>query len=320
MPSISCLSLLTTLLAATMLSGCASTPPRADWRAQDADAQRSAARDAVVEIAELPAAIRSADNDLVILDVRPEEEYAAGHLPGAVRVDYDEWTALSFAGDTDLENTRAWRSRIGRLGIDADDTVLIYDGGQMTRAARVWFILQHFGAAEARVVNGGFPLIEEAANAGTLSLTSAPSSPRRATFAPVAPNDGAIARIGRSQLRDAVEAREVQILDTRTVEEFRGLKVGKNPRGGHLPTARNLPHTELLDDRGRLKPAGELAAMLDAAGFVKGRPIVTHCQSGGRASLAALAAARAGYGPVVNYYASFGDWASDASCPVVAAN
>lgn len=54
--------------------------------------------------------------------------------------------------------------------------------------------------------------------------------------------------------------------------------------------------------------------MLAGAGFTPGDRIVTHCDGGGRAALAAL---RAGYAEVHAHYLSFADWAKDECCPVV---
>lgn len=305
------------VIASAITLGCTPTRTTEDWRSQDASVQRSESADALVEATDLAAVVRGADDDLVIFDVRAEAEYAAGHLPGAVRIDYSEWEQLSLSADTGLTHEQMWHERIGSAGVDADDAVLIYDGGKMTRAARVWFILQHFGVAEARVVNGGFPLIAQEADSGRLRLSTDPIEPRRVAFEPTGENTGRIGSLDRFEVKAAIEAGEAQVLDARTVDEYRGLDLRKNDRGGHLPTATNVPHTALLDERGRLKPMAELAAILDNAGFVKGRPVITHCDGGGRAALAALAAARAGYGPVVNYYLSFGDWAKDTTCPVV---
>lgn len=296
--------------------GC-STGPAEDWRGQDASAQRAESAEAIVDVSGLDAAVHAAGDDVVILDVRPEAEYAAGHLASAVRVDYDQWQELSLAAETGLTHEQMWHTRIGSLGIDGDDTVLIYDGGTMTRAARVWFILQHFGVADARVVSGGFPLIAASADDGQRTLSTEPSQPRRVAFRPTGEHAGRIGSVNRFEVRAAIESGEAQVLDARTADEHRGLDLRRNDRGGHLPTAINVPHTMLLDGEGRLRPADELAAVLDDAGFVRGVPVITHCDGGGRAALAALAAAQAGYGPVVNYYLSFGDWAKDASCPVV---
>jgi thiosulfate/3-mercaptopyruvate sulfurtransferase len=184
----------------------------------------------------------------------------------------------------------------------------------MTEAARVWFILQHFGADDAAVVNGGFraitPLVEDA----RLALSREPAAVRPARFRPG--RSGSIGLAGRKDVREAVERGEAQIFDARTAAEFRGEDLRRNQRGGHIPRAVSVPHVELLDERGRLKSPELLADLFERAGFRRGVPVITHCDGGGRASLAALAAERAGYGPVLNYYLSFGDWAADASCPV----
>jgi hypothetical protein len=45
---------------------------------------------------------------------------------------------------------------------------------------------------------------------------------------------------------------------------------------------------------------------------------VTHCEGGGRVTLAvAAAAARAGFDDVRIYYLSFADWARNETCPIV---
>ena len=56
--------------------------------------------------------------------------------------------------------------------------------------------------------------------------------------------------------------------------------------------------------------------MLDAAGLSGDLPIVSHCNGGGRAALAALAAVVAGRNDVHVYYLSFADWAEDESCTI----
>lgn len=279
--------------------------------------QERFARSSVVEAVDLRTLIDLGGDGLVILDVRTIDEFERGHVPGAVRLGYEEWEVLSHSEKTGLEHADEWRERIGRLGIGTNDAVIVYDNGKMTRAARVWFLLQHFGVSRVAVVNGGYPLIQlEAARRG-LQLTSAPTLPEPDLFDPPIDPSGRIGVYGRIELKDRVDRREVQVLDARTTDEHRGIDLRDNERGGHLPTAISLPHMCLLDGENRLRPPEELDRMLADAGFVKGEPIVTHCQGGGRAALAALACARAGYGPVFNYYLSFGDWSADASCPVV---
>lgn len=252
----------------------------------------------------------------VILDVRSKAEYDKGHIAGAVRVDPSEWKQLSLASETGLDHETLWKNRIGALGISGSDSVLIYDDGSMTKAARIWFIFQHFGVPDTEVLNGGYPILKPLIKSGRIAVSKQQTKPTPVKFEHISVNPARVALIERQQVRKAIENKEAQIFDTRTHDEYTGKQMRNNPRWGHLPTAINLPHNKLLDNKGRLKPPKTIAAMFEKAGFKRGSPIIVHCDGGGRASLAALAAECAGYGPVMNYYLSFGDWAADASCPI----
>ena len=298
-----CIRLVTSsALAMIMASGCA--------------AHKSVRFDAVMEANALAHQL-DRPSDTRILDVRNAASYERGHVVGAVHIDAKEWKKLSLAPPTGLDHRSAWYERIGLLGIDGDDEIIIYDSGKMTDAARIWFILQHFGVKRASVLNGGYPAIEDLIREGRIPVSQTASKPTPTRFHPAEGWDSTIKLIGREDVHHAIQHEQAQIFDTRSKAEYMGVERRDNPRAGHLPNAINLPHEDLLNERGHLKATEELVAMFEWAGFQRGEPIVTHCQSGGRASLAALAAARAGYGPVLNYYLSFGDLAKNTSCPIV---
>jgi 3-mercaptopyruvate sulfurtransferase SseA len=68
-----------------------------------------------------------------ILDVRSEKKYDAGHIPGAVRVDHDEW-AKGFVQHPDKDTWAKW---IGDMGIrGADEPVVVYSDDVMTSKTR----------------------------------------------------------------------------------------------------------------------------------------------------------------------------------------
>lgn len=259
--------------------------------------------------------------EVKVFDVRDAAAYRKGHVEGAVWLDVKAWKDASFAAQTGLDHRQVWYGRIGEIGIDGQAPVVIYDDGSMTEAARIWFILQHFGVAEAGVVNGGYPaitpLFAKPRAAGGIVPAAASTPPSPVTFRPARGARAAVGLADTEAVRRAIEQGEVQVFDARTTGEYAGTDARGNPRAGHLPGAVNLSHKDLLESDGRLKPAAELAALLEGAGLKRGQPIIAHCQSGGRSSLAALAAAQAGFGPVRNYYLSFGEWSKDATCPVV---
>jgi thiosulfate/3-mercaptopyruvate sulfurtransferase len=242
---------------------------------------------------------------ILLLDVREAAVFAADHPAGAVRVPIEVWEAAAKAGKTSFENVGYWERAIGDLGIDGRIPAVVYDDGRMTESARVWFILQYFGA-DACILNGGWPALQRHAD-----LIASPVA-RPAVFR-ARPESGSVGLVDRQTLRTELE---VRIFDARTEGEFAGRDLRHNTRGGHLPGARLIPHASLIE-AGRLKPANALRELLAAAGFAAGDHIVTHCDGGGRAALAAAAAVRAGYDDVRVYYLSFADWAKDDSCPIV---
>lgn len=249
----------------------------------------------------------------VILDVRSATDFTASRLVGARRVDLGRWTELSRADETDLARPEVWAVELGRLGLRGDERVIVTDDGKMTDAARAWFILQRAGMVNSSVLNGG---MKAALASGLETESGSVPAPAAATFQPAS-------RPGKATLAEKTDvqavlgaARGPRIVDARTPEEYAGTNVMRNPRGGHLPGAVNIPVQQVLNAEGRIKSVRELQKLFEDAGVMPGEPILTYCQSGGRASLMALAALRAGFGDVRNYYMSFSEWAADASCPV----
>lgn len=243
-----------------------------------------------------------------LLDVRGPAAFKAGHALHAVRVPIEKWEAAAKSGETSFGNVAFWEQEISSLGVDGQVPTVIYDDGRMIEAARVWFILQYYGAP-AFILNGGLPAIEGDELGGTIAGQAA-HKPFQAK-----PGAGPVGLVDRETLKAELNS-DVRIFDSRTAAEFSGADQKRNARGGHLPGARLLPHSDLLAD-GRVKPEAELRDLLAEAGFQPGEHIVTHCEGGGRAALAAVAALRAGYDDVRAYYLSFADWAKDESCPIV---
>ncbi len=262
-----------------------------------------------------PEELLASRDALIILDARDAEAFAAARATGARHLPIADWDRAAKSEAGRLDRLDHWAVAIGALGLDGARPVVVLDDGRMTEAARGWFILQHFGVPAA-VLDGGWPALEPLLAAAGQVETGPTAPPAPLPFQPRL-GTGHVALIEKAPLRDALSAGAgPQIFDTRTAAEHAGLDLKKNPRGGRLPGAANLPHADLLGPGNRLLPAKALRARLASAGLRPGERAVTHCDGGGRAALAALAALRAGYTGVGAYYLSFADWAADESCPI----
>ncbi len=86
--------------------------------------------------------------------------YLEGHIPGAAFLDLDtELSDLSIppevGGRHPLPSAEQFAAAAGRAGIGPDTLVVAYDEGMTGGAARLWWLLRHFGHDEAAVLDGG---------------------------------------------------------------------------------------------------------------------------------------------------------------------
>lgn len=248
----------------------------------------------------------------LVLDARDRAAYDAGHWPSAVHLNIRQWEHLARTEEGHLDRLDVWASQIGALGIDGRVPVIVYDDGRMTEAARAWFILQWHGV-EVKVLDGGWPALNRLPNFVPDRQGQHSAEVR---YVRPATHEPLVKLIRREALLEKLGT-ELQILDARTQAEHLGEDLRSNARGGHLPDAKWVPHSELLQSDGTLKRSDELRARLQHAGVDGDAPVVTHCDAGGRAALSALAAVVAGQRDVYAYYLSFSDWAADGSCPIV---
>lgn len=255
----------------------------------------------------LKAALEGHDTPLV-LDLRPAEEFAAGHVPGAVHLDL--W-GLSLV-DTDPGPLKAFMWIVDHLfnlrGVDAKTPVVLYDDQSGMRAARAFWFLEYFGHERVQVLDGGFgawvragmPVTREAAPPAKSTWAGTPRPERLATWRDV---------------RERLGQPGTVILDTRSDEEYHGT-LARAKRGGAIPGAAHVEWKRNLAADGSFKPAAELRAMYEQAGVTPDKEIVTYCQGGYRAAHAYLALRLLGYPRVRNYTGSWKEWGDREDLPI----
>ncbi|MGW0502046.1 sulfurtransferase [Micromonospora sp. NPDC003241] len=271
--------------------------------------------DLLVEARSLAAELDAAEPP-TLLDVRwrlvgppGRDDYAAGHVPGAVFVDLD--TALCGppgpAGRHPLPDPEALQAALRAAGVRDGHPVVVYDGGDGMAAARAWWTLRWAGHRPVRLLSGGYP----AWLAAGLPTSDEVSTP--------GPGDVTV-RPGALPVLDASAAARLAagdgvLLDVRAAPRYRGEQEPIDPVAGHVPGAVNVPAPEYVTE-GRFPAVEVLRDRFAAAGVTTGVPVGAYCGSGVTAAQAVLALHLAGRADAALYVGSWSNWVADPERPV----
>ncbi|QKT04544.1 sulfurtransferase [Ectothiorhodospiraceae bacterium 2226] len=253
---------------------------------------------------------RLGEPDLVVVDVGKPETYAQLHVPGAVHLD----VGVLMTGQPPvmglLPPLDALAQQLGALGIGDDSYVVAYDDEGGPRAARLLWTLDVLGHTRHGLLNGG---LHAWANEGH-PTTAEPGRPTPRTLT-LRRSDAPLAE--RDYVAAHLDDDAVVVLDARSPEEYRGMKV-MAARGGHIPGAVNVDWTETLDQGRnlRLKPAEAVRALYEGRGITPDKTIVTHCQTHYRSAHSYIALKWLGYAQVKGYPGSWSDWGNAPDTPV----
>lgn len=250
------------------------------------------------------------DPDVRIVDMRrAAAEFEAGHVPAAVYLANDE-IRDPHAPPTFLPTQAAFEATMSRLGIGSRTRVIAYDERGGIYAARLWWILNHFGHTNVALLDGGWlkwtaegrPATREPAKHNAAAFRARPN-PRW-----VATADDVKAAIGRPGTR---------LVDARTQAEIEGRDLRGIRRGGRIRSSVPLYWEELLDPATRaFKPAPALEALFKERGLAPADEIIAYCQVGMRASVDLFALHLMGYDRLRNYYGAWEEWGNRDDTPI----
>lgn len=210
--------------------------------------------------------------------------YETGHIPGAIKID---WQAdLNDSVVRDYLSAEAFADLMSSRGITPDSTVVFYGDNFNWWAAYALWVFSLFGHPDTRLLDGG----RQKWVAEGRDLTTDVPVRDRASYPVPARNDAPI----RAFLADAVahSAQRRPLIDVRSPEEYRGerMHMPEYPnegalRGGHIPGAANVPWKRAANDDGTFRDADELRALYEGeAGLAPGDDVIAYCRIGERSS------------------------------------
>ncbi len=244
------------------------------------------------------------DPNVRVVDARSENEFAAGHIPGAVHLDgFGNKIPRDERGDMGTPDEFARLA--GSLGIGNDTTVVVYDT-PMQRMGMVAWTFMYYGHRDVRILDGG---ITKWLAEGRPTDTDASVWPPATYEAKAVPSvycslEEAKSRVGRD---------DVVFWDTRSTSEHVGdvAGFGSIPRPGHIPGAIHLDWSEMLDpDTRTLKAGGELRRLLEDRGITPDKCVASYCNGGARGASGAFVLRILGYDDAQAYAGSFQQWSN----------
>ncbi|HWV22652.1 MAG TPA: sulfurtransferase [Thermomicrobiales bacterium] len=238
------------------------------------------------------------------------EEYAAGHIPGAVYVD---WTTDIVDPDASVKAQIAtpdrFRAAMEARGIGDETAVVVVDHANGHLAARLWWALRFYGHTDVAILDGGYAAW---AAAGQPVSTDTPMIPQGVAFTPRVQSGL------RSEVDDVVAqmtSGSRQIVDARDEATYHG-EAQRGSRGGHIPGALNLPAKSLQDADGIWKPAHEIREIVEGAGVDTSAPVTAYCNGGVTAAQLLFGLHLIGMSDVSNYDGSWNEWGEREDLPV----
>ncbi|HUG49627.1 MAG TPA: sulfurtransferase [Terrimesophilobacter sp.] len=242
--------------------------------------------------------------------------YETGHIPGAVKIDWH--TDLNDPVERDYIDGEAFAKLLGSKGISRDTTVVIYGDKSNWWAAYALWVFTLFGHDDVRLLDGGRAKWEADGRAYT---TDEPTV-TPVDYPVVERNDAPI----RAYKDDVLAHFGNPLVDVRSPEEFVGERT-TGPgypeesalRGGHIPTAQNVPWGKAVASDGTFKPLNELKAIYqEGAGLKDGDNVIAYCRIGERSSHTWFALTYLlGFKGVRNYDGSWTEWGSSVRVPIV---
>jgi thiosulfate/3-mercaptopyruvate sulfurtransferase len=242
--------------------------------------------------------------------------YDSGHLPGAIGWDWR--IDLQRHPVRDIPDRSEWEVLLSRSGIGNDDLVVLYGDNNNWFAAFAYWLFKLYGHQDVALMNGGrIKWIAE-----QRELTTEPATVTPTTYTAQSPRLGL--RALRHDVAAALGQSSAALVDVRSPKEFSGeLLAPENlpqegaQRGGHIPSARNIPWISAVAEDGAFKSAEELRAIYGDHGITPEKTTIAYCRIGERSAHTWFVLKELlGHHDVRNYDGSWTEWGSLIGAPI----
>lgn len=244
--------------------------------------------------------------NIKLIDFREKEEYRKGHISGALNLWRSDIEDSSFPYGGMMASKQQIEVLFQKIGVNPDDTLIVYDDRGMCESARLWWILKNYNFNNVKLLNGGISAWKEIeGDLDTITPVlrlSAFKLPEQSTMTH---------HISKEKLLESLGTNLI-IIDTRSEDEFSGKSLKKGAkRAGRIPGSIHVDWANSIDYHGnkKLKSNDAIESIYKNLNIKKTDSIILYCHSGVRSAHTTFVLSELlGYKNVMNYDGSWTEW------------
>jgi thiosulfate/3-mercaptopyruvate sulfurtransferase len=223
------------------------------------------------------------DPGVVLVEVDEDTSaYDKGHIRNAIKIDWKK--DLQDPVRRDFVDRVGFEKLLSERGISNDDLVVLYGGNNNWFASYAYWYFKLYGHQNVKLLDGGRKKWELESRELVTDVPQRPATQYQAS------EQDATLRAKRDEVVEAIGKRN--LIDVRSPDEFAGrllapahLPQEQAQRGGHIPTAKNVPWSKAANEDGTFKSDHELTELYkDEAGVDFGKDTIAYCRIGERSA------------------------------------
>jgi 3-mercaptopyruvate sulfurtransferase SseA len=244
--------------------------------------------------------------NIVIIDARTAG-YDASHLPGAINIKFGDY----FTPGAGLLPIADLNSKLSAAGLKKSMTFVIYDNTSASfgAAGRIFWMLEYLGCNDVHILDGGWDKWAADGRATETAVNTLPANKFKAAVK-------STKRATKERIKKMLGTKNFALIDSRTDEEYNGWQLYGEARGGHIPSAVQIPYAWFFNSDKTVLKYSDLKTMFESRGITRKKEVTAYCTVGIRSGFVYFLYRLMGYSKASNYDASIVEWAADSSLPM----
>ena len=250
------------------------------------------------------------------VDYDPKANYHLGHIPGSVLFYWKK--DINDPLRRNIISKESCEELLKKSGINQDTTLLLYGDFNNWFAAFAFWVFKYYGYQDVRIINGGRKKWLEEDRTIEKTIPTYPTG----NFKGSNPDENI--RTYLNHVSESLKNNQSILVDVRSPAEFTGevtapaeYPTEHAQRGGHIPSAINIPWGKAVNEDGTFKSLEDLMKLYKENGILPEKEVISYCRIGERSSHTWFVLKYLlGYPDVKNYDGSWTEWGNMIGNPI----